>query len=64
MSVLGLVLLLCALAVGAYFVNTSAVINTTFKRIINFVLVVAAILLVLVAFGVWDEVKDVKVPKL
>lgn len=52
------------MGVAAYFINASSKVNATFKWIMNLVLVVVAALLVLEAFGVWDQVKDVKVPKL
>lgn len=64
MSVLTLVLILCFLGVVAWLVNAKAPIGPTFKMIINIVLVVVAVILVLSAFGVWEEVKDVQVPKL
>lgn len=64
MSVLALILILVVIGVAAYFINTSAKITPTLKWIINAVLVVVAVLLVLSAFGVWDEVKSIKVPKL
>lgn len=64
MSVIGLILILCVLGVAAYFVNTSAKINGTFKWLINLVLIVIAILLVLTAFGVWGELKSMKVPQI
>lgn len=64
MSVLVLILLLAFFGVIAYFVNTSAKLNPTFKWLINAVLIVVAVLLVLSAFGVWDELRNVKVPKL
>lgn len=64
MSVLTLVLILVVLGIVAYFVNKNANINATFKWLINAVLIVVAVLLVLSAFGVWQEVRDIKVPKL
>lgn len=64
MSVLVLILLLAFFGVIAYFANTSVKLSPTFKWLINAVLIVVAVLLVLSAFGVWDEVRNVKVPKL
>lgn len=64
MSVLTLIIILVVLGIAAYFVNANAKINATFKWLINAVLIVVAVLLVLVAFGVWDNVRDIKVPKL
>ncbi len=62
MSVIALVLILCFLGFIAWLVNAKAPIGPTFKLIINIVLIVVAIILVLSAFGVWDEVRSVKVP--
>jgi hypothetical protein len=64
MSVIALVLLLCFLGFVAWLVNAKAPISATFKLIINIVLIVVAIILVLSAFGVWEEVKSVRVPKI
>lgn len=38
--------------------------NGTIRWIINAVIIVIAVILVLAAFGVWEEVKSIKVPKL
>lgn len=62
MSVLALVLILCFLGVVAWLINAKAPIGPTFKMIINIVLIVVAIILCLSAFGVWDEVRGVRVP--
>lgn len=65
MSVLVLVVLLLALAAILYLVNVKgAAMNGTIKLIINIVVITVAILLVLSAFGVWDQVKSIQVPKL
>ena len=64
MSVVALVLILCFLGGIAWLVNAKVPIGPTFKMIINVVLIIVAIILVLVAFGVWQEVKDVQVPKI
>ena len=65
MSVIGLVVILLFLAAILYFVNVKgAALNATIKMIINIVVIVTAIILVLVAFGVWDEVRGIKVPKI
>lgn len=64
MSVLALIIILVVLGIVAYFINVSGKINATFKWIINAVLIVVAVLLVLSAFGVWQEVRDIKVPRL
>lgn len=65
MSVLVLVIMLLALAAGLWLVNVKgAAMNATIKLIINIVIITVAILLVLSAFGVWDQVKSIQVPKL
>lgn len=64
MSLLVLLLILAAMGVAAYFINASQKINSTFKWFMNLVLIVVAALLILEAFGVWDQVKSVKVPRL
>lgn len=64
MSVLTLIIILAMLGVAAYLVNTKLPIGATFKMIINVVLVIVVVVLCLVAFGVWENVKDVKVPKI
>jgi hypothetical protein len=64
MSVITLVLILCFLGFVAWLVNYKVPIGPTFKAIINVVLVIVAVVLVLVAFGVWDNVRNVQVPKI
>lgn len=65
MSVLVLIVLLLVLAAVLWLVNVKgAAMNATIKLIINIVIIAVAILMVLSAFGVWDQVKDIQVPKL
>jgi len=65
MSVIGLLIILLFLAAILYFINVKgAAMNGTIKMIINVVIIVIAIILVLVAFGVWDEIRGIKVPKI
>lgn len=65
MSVLALVIILCFLGLILWLVNTKfGAMNATIKLIINIVVIVVAIVLVLAAFGVWDEVKSIQVPKI
>lgn len=65
MSVITLVVLLLFLSAVLWFVNVKgAALNGTIRLIINIVIVAVAVILVLSAFGVWDQVKDVQVPKL
>lgn len=65
MSVLVLIVLLLVLAAVLWLVNVKgAAMNATIKTIINIVVITLAVLLVLSAFGVWDQVKSIQVPKL
>lgn len=62
MSVVALVLIICFLGGIAWLVNAKLPIGPTFKLVINIVLIVIAIIIALSAFGVWDEVRGVRVP--
>lgn len=66
MSVIGLIVILIILAGAAWLVNVkgAAVVTGIYKLLINIVIVVVAIMLVLYAFGIWDEVRNIKVPKI
>lgn len=64
MSVIALLVILIILGVVLYFVQGSDKINATIKKILWVVIIAIAILLVLWAFGIWDEVRNVRVPKL
>lgn len=64
MSVLTLVLILCFLGFIAWLVNYKAPIGPTFKLVINIVLIVVAVIIALTAFGVWQDVRNIQVPKI
>lgn len=65
MSVIALVIILVFLGVIGWFVNVKGTaLNPAIRWIINAVLIITAIIIALSAFGVWNEVKDVQVPKL
>jgi cation transporter-like permease len=64
MSVVALVLILCFLGVIGWLINAKLPIGPTFKLIINIVLIVVALIIVASAFGVWEEVRSVRVPKI
>lgn len=64
MSVIGLILILLVLAGIYWLVNYKLPAPNPIKWIINLVLIVVAVLLVLMAFGVWDEVRGMRVPKI
>jgi hypothetical protein len=64
MSVITLIVILLVLGGIGWLVNTKFPGTPMIKLVVNIVLVVTAIILVLVAFGVWDTVRDVKVPHL
>lgn len=64
MSVIGLIVILLFLAAVLWFVNVKgAALNPTIRMIINIVVIAIAIILTLVAFGIWDEIRGMKVPK-
>lgn len=67
MSVVALLVVLAALA-GIYYLvnyhNGGAKIGPVFKFLMNFVLIVTAVGLVLVATGVWDAIKRIQVPRI
>lgn len=65
MSVIGLIVILLLLAAILYFVNTKAPnMNATIRLLVNIVIIATAIILCLVAFGLWDTIKGVSVPKI
>lgn len=65
MSLIALIIMLAFLAGLLWLVNVKgAAMNGTIKLIINIVIIIVAVVLVLSAFGVWDEVKKIEVPKL
>lgn len=66
MSVLALIVILIALGIAYWLVNVKfgAALGNPFKWLINAVLIIVAIVLVLMAFGVWDSVRNVQVPKI
>jgi hypothetical protein len=66
MSVVSLVVILLGLAAVLWLVNSkaTAALNPTMKAIINIVVITVAIILVLSAFGVWQEIRGIQVPKL
>lgn len=65
MSVIGLIVVLLFLAGILWLVNTKVPnLNPTIRWIINAIVIVVAVVLALQAFGVWDEVRGVKVPKI
>lgn len=64
MSVIALVVLLVGLGVIGWVVNAKLPISPTFKLIVNIVLIAVALILVMAAFGVWNEIKSIKVPQI
>lgn len=66
MNLIILLGVLALLVVIGYLVNKKMVDPgvATLKLVINFVLIVVAVILALSAFGVWDQVKNVEVPKI
>jgi len=65
MSVIGLIVILLFLAGILWLVNSKIPnLNPTIRWIINAVVIVVAVVLVLASFGIWDEVRGVKIPKI
>ena len=64
MSVIGLIVILLFLGAVLWFVNSRGQIGGSLLLIINLVVVVIALILVLQAFGIWDELRGLKVPKI
>jgi len=64
MSLVALILILLLIAGIYWLVNYKIPTPSPFKWIINFVLIVVAVLLVLSAFGVLDELRGIRVPKI
>jgi len=65
MSIVALIIILLFLAAISWFVNTQfAGMNPTIKLIINIVVIAIAIIVCLAAFGIWDEVRGAKVPRI
>ena len=63
MSVIALVVVLLFLAFVLWLVSTKGgALHPAIKMLINIVVIGTAIILVLWAFGIWDEVRSVKVP--
>jgi len=63
MSVIGLVVMLLFLA-GAFYLVQTKVPGGWIKVLLLIVIAVCATLLVLNAFGIWDEIRGMKVPRL
>lgn len=64
MSILGLLVILCLIGFAAWLVNTKLPLVGWLKVLINTVLFIIAVLLCLNAFGILDEARNTKVPKL
>ena len=65
MSIIALIIMLLFLAGILWLVNTKGgAIHPTIKMIINAVVIIIAIILVLVAFGIWESLRTMQVPKI
>lgn len=65
MSVLGLIAALLFLGGVLWLVNMKIPnLNPTIRWIINTVVIIIAIVIALVAFGIWDEIRGMRVPKI
>ena len=60
-----MLVILVMLAAILWLVNAKfGSLNPTIKLIINIVVIVVAVILCLQAFGIWEEIKNVEVPKI
>lgn len=64
MSILSLVLVLAALGCGLYLLNKYAPVDGGMKKVINVVVIVAAVLISARAFGVCTSIGNVNVPQI
>lgn len=64
MSLISLILTLIIAGVLLWLVNAYIPMDPKIKKILNVVVVVVVVLWLLVAFGVWDHAKDIKIEKL
>lgn len=65
MSLIALLVILLFLAGIYWFVNYKIPnVNSVLKWIINAVIIITAVILALVAFGIWDEIRGIQVPKI
>ena len=64
MSLISLIVILIVFGILLWVFNTHVTaIDPKVKSLINVVVVVVLILFVLYAFGIWDDVRSVKVPR-
>lgn len=64
MSLLTLLIILIVIGLVCTFIDRATLIHPTIRRIIFWVLIIVAFVLVLYAFGIWDRVRSVGVPKI
>lgn len=64
MSILTLIILLIALGVAAWLVNSYIPMGAGIKSVLNIALIIVAILICLSAFGVLGDIRGTQVPKL
>jgi len=63
MSLITLLIVLAAFGLILWLINTYVPMDATVKRVIMVVGIIAIIVYALYAFGVLDDIKDVKVPR-
>jgi hypothetical protein len=59
LSLFSLIVILCAIGVGVWLIVTYIPMASPFPRIITVVAVLVAVYLVLVFFGVWDDIRSI-----
>jgi len=64
MSLLGLILALALIGFALWAVNTYLPMEATIKRVLNIVVLVVVVIWLMHVFGLLDELRTVRVPKL
>jgi hypothetical protein len=64
MSIIGLILVLVLVGVVLWLINAYIPMDAKVKMILNIVVVIILILFILSAFGVLDDLRGMKVPKI
>jgi len=63
MSILALIIGLVLLGVLMWAINAYIPMQPTIKKILNVAVVIAVILFLLYVFGIWGELKSIRVPR-
>jgi hypothetical protein len=63
MSIISVVVVLCVVGVLLWFLNRYLPMQPPFKAIVNAVVVIAVVLWLLSAFGVWGAISGARLPR-